>query len=77
MHHNGWALGAVLAILAAPDRAAAQPDTQLWSEITLTWIKDHRWTLGLDTEPKVLVSAGRRPQLGDAGFHALARVHAR
>jgi hypothetical protein len=42
------------ALLASP--AAAQTDKQLWGELTLDWIKSHTITLGVDAEPKVLVS---------------------
>ena len=42
------------ALLASP--AAAQTDKQLWGELTLDWIKSHSITLGVDIEPKVLVS---------------------
>lgn len=36
--------------------AAAQTDTQLWGDLTLSWIKSHTWTLGVEVEPKTLVS---------------------
>jgi hypothetical protein len=41
-HRNVGAICALLLFLTFPQRAVAQPDTQLWSEITLTWIKDWR-----------------------------------
>jgi len=44
--------------------ARAQPDTQIWGELTFSWIKSHRFTYGLDIEPKVLVS---KPA-GDPGW---------
>jgi hypothetical protein len=47
--------------------ASAQPDTQLWGELTFSWIKSHRLTYGFDVEPKVLVSA---PD-GDPGWATL------
>lgn len=50
-------LCATLAVLAVPQRAAAQLDTQLWSEFNLTWIQSSQLTLGVDVEPKVLVSS--------------------
>jgi hypothetical protein len=48
-------IAALLVTLLAPS-AAAQSDKQLWGELTLDWIKSHALTLGLDVEPKVLVS---------------------
>jgi hypothetical protein len=46
---------AVLALFMATP-AAAQTDTQVWSDVTLTWIKSHALTFSLDVEPKWLVS---------------------
>jgi hypothetical protein len=46
-----------LAILLVPASARAQPDTQLWAEFTLQWIKSHRITYSVDFEPKVLLWA--------------------
>ena len=57
-----------LFLALAPARTAgAQPDTQLWGELTFNWIKSHRFTYGLDIEPKVLVSA----PAGDPGWATL------
>jgi len=46
----------MLVAVLAPCAAAAQTELQLWGDITFSWIKDHRLTLGVDTEPQVLVS---------------------
>src|SRR5262245_45722575 len=47
----------VLAVaLSGSTAAAEQPDFQIWGEIMLDWIKSEALTLGLDIEPKVLVS---------------------
>lgn len=59
--------GAVLVALLTPCAAAAQPDMQLWANVKLSWIKSSHLTLGLDTEPKVLVSA----PAGDPGWATL------
>jgi hypothetical protein len=40
----------------APPAAADDPQFQLWGNLTLDWIKSRDLTLGLDIEPKVLVS---------------------
>jgi Protein of unknown function (DUF2490) len=58
---------AVLVLLIPGRPAHAQADTQLWAEITLSWIKSHQFTYGLDVEPKVLVWA---PE-GDPGWATL------
>lgn len=42
--------------LISPAPATAQPNTQVWSEIRLDWIKSHAVTFSLDVEPKTLVS---------------------
>ena len=55
-HRTFATVAAVIITLGTPCAAAAQPDMQLWGDITLTWIKNHRLTLGVDTEPQVLVS---------------------
>ena len=44
----------LLASIASP--VTAQTDTQVWANLTLDWIKSHAWKLGLDIEPKALVS---------------------
>jgi hypothetical protein len=56
-----------LLIALAPGVSAAQPDTQLWSEFTLEWIKSHRLTYSVDFEPKVLIWA----PAGDPGWATL------
>ena len=38
-----------------PCAARAQTDLQLWGNFTFDWIKDHRITMGVDAEPKVLL----------------------
>jgi hypothetical protein len=48
--------GALAALLLLPCAAQAQTDTQLWANFTLDWITSHRITIGVDVEPKVLVS---------------------
>ena len=54
--------------MIVPARTAhAQPDTQVWAEITFSWAKSHAITYGLDVEPKVLVSAPP----GDPGWSTL------
>ncbi len=45
---------ALVLLPAAP--VAAQADMQVWGALTLDWIKSHAWTMGLDVEPKALVS---------------------
>jgi Protein of unknown function (DUF2490) len=55
-HRTFGTVGAVLVILVTPCVAAAQTELQLWGNVTFSWIKDHRLTLGVDTEPQVLVS---------------------
>lgn len=52
-------LGALLgiaALAASAGDASAQPDTQLWTELKLSWVHSHHLTYGLDIEPKVRVS---------------------
>jgi hypothetical protein len=46
---------AVLVVMCA-STADAQTDTQVWADMTLDWAKTHTLTLGLEIEPKVLVS---------------------
>ena len=51
------ALACAVVVLLIPARAAhAHPDTQIWGEFILNWAPNHRFTYGLDIEPKVLVS---------------------
>jgi hypothetical protein len=45
----------LVGILTSPV-AADQPEFQLWGNVTLDWIQSHQLTLGVDIEPKVLVS---------------------
>jgi Protein of unknown function (DUF2490) len=49
-------IGAALVALLVPCSARAQTDLQLWGNFYFDWIKDHRITMGVDAEPKVLVS---------------------
>ena len=57
---------AVLSLLL-PCAAAAQADTQLWTEFKFNWIKSRQLTLGVDAEPKVLIWA----PAGDPGWATL------
>jgi len=59
--------GALALLLLWPGAADAQTDEQLWANVTLNYIKSHRITIGLNTEPKVLLSA---PD-GDPGWATL------
>ena len=47
---------AIAVTLAVPCEIHAQPNTQLWANFQLDWIKTHHWSFGLDAEPKVLVT---------------------
>ncbi len=47
-------IGAAVVALLIPCAAHAQTDLQLWGNFTFDWIKDHRITMGVDAEPKVL-----------------------
>jgi hypothetical protein len=47
---------AMLVAVLIPCAAAAQTEMQLWGTVTFSWIKDRRLTLGVETEPQVLVS---------------------
>jgi len=58
---------ALFAVIVPARTAHAQPDTQVWAEITFSWAKSHAITYGLDVEPKVLVSAPP----GDPGWSTL------
>jgi hypothetical protein len=49
-------IAAMLVALLLPCPAVAQTELQLWGDITFSWIKSQRLTLGVDTEPQVLVS---------------------
>jgi hypothetical protein len=46
---------AMLVALLIPSVAVAQTEMQLWGNVTFSWIKNRRLTLGVDTEPQVLV----------------------
>ena len=48
-------IGAAVVALLIPCAARAQTDLQLWGNFTFDWIKDHRITMGVDAEPKVLL----------------------
>jgi uncharacterized protein DUF2490 len=56
VHRRLSSVGALLVAFLTPCTAAAQTELQLWGNATFSWIKDHRLTLGVDTEPQVLVS---------------------
>src|SRR5262245_51627656 len=45
-----------LLVMLPIQAVAEQADLQLWGNVTLSWIKSHDFTFGLDVEPKVLVS---------------------
>jgi hypothetical protein len=49
-------IGAVVVAVLIPCAARAQPDLQLWGNFTFDWFKDQRITIGVDAEPKVLLS---------------------
>src|SRR5690349_19102324 len=49
-------LTVLVAGLASAD-ASAQTNLQLWSNITLDWMRTQRLTYEIDVEPKVLVAA--------------------
>ena len=51
-------------LLCVPLDAGAQADTQLWTKVDFDWIVNHQATVGLEVEPKVLVSA----PAGDPGW---------
>ena len=51
-------------LLLAPRQAGAQADTQIWAKIAFDWIASHQATIGVEVEPKVLVSA----PAGDPGW---------
>jgi len=61
------AVGAIVIVIGIPWEGRAQTNTQLWANFTVNWIKSHRVTMGVDAEPKVLVSA----PAGDAGWATL------
>src|SRR4051794_5091592 len=60
-HHRAGATAVLLLLI--PCACFAQTDTQLWTNFTFQWAKTHR-TIGLDAEPKVLLSA----PAGDPGW---------
>jgi hypothetical protein len=47
---------AVLIGTACASPAQGQTNTQVWGDLTLSWIKSHAWTLGMEVEPKAVVS---------------------
>jgi len=49
--------GAAIALLLIPRTAHAQGDVQLWTAFKFDWNTSHRTTIGVEAEPKVLVSA--------------------
>lgn len=49
------------------EELSAQPDTQLWGNLILTWQKNPRFSYELDFEPKVLISAPST----EPGWHSL------
>ena len=61
---DGVAACAFVVLLIAPVTASAQPDTQIWANFNFDWVRSHQTTLGVDVEPKVLVSA----PAGDPGW---------
>jgi hypothetical protein len=56
--------GVIAVAILVRGEARAQTDTQVWANFTFDWIKSHRITIGVDAEPKVLVSA----PAGDPGW---------
>src|SRR6476659_1689431 len=46
----------VASLVAIASRAEAQTSTQLWGTVTLDWIKSRAVTIGVELEPKLLVS---------------------
>jgi hypothetical protein len=65
LHYRAGAM-AVL-VLLTPSTSLAQTGAQLWANITFDWVKSHQVTIGLNTEPKVLIS----PPAGDPGWATL------
>jgi len=49
-------LGAALCALAVAPARADDSNTQLWGTFTLNWIQSRQFTVGLDIEPRVLIS---------------------
>lgn len=64
-HHRAGATAVLLLLI--PCACFAQTDTQVWANFTFDWVKSHRVTLGVNAEPKVLVSA----PAGDPGWATL------
>jgi hypothetical protein len=56
VHRSIGATSLLLVALLASPVTADQPELQLWGNVTLDWIQSHQLTLGVDIEPKVLVS---------------------
>jgi Protein of unknown function (DUF2490) len=55
--HLEPALSILAILLMKPVVASAQTNTQFWGNVTLNWLKGSDTTLGIDVEPKILVSA--------------------
>ena len=64
-HHRVGATAVLLLLI--PSASLAQTDTQLWANFTFDWVKNHRATIGVNAEPKILVSA----PAGDPGWATL------
>ena len=62
-----WVVKVVLLVLLAPLPVSGQSNLQLWSNLTLDWVKSERLVYELDVEPKVLINA---PE-GDPGWRNL------
>jgi hypothetical protein len=54
-------------LLLMPNPLLAQTDVQAWANFNFDWAQSHRVTIGVDAEPKVLVSAPP----GDPGWATL------
>jgi hypothetical protein len=50
------ALSALVVLLLAPSAGADEPTAQFWGNATLTWIVSRQLTMGVDIEPKALLS---------------------
>ena len=61
------AVAVIVVAIGMPSEGRAQTDMQVWANFTVDWIKSHRVTVGVDAEPKVLVSA----PAGDPGWATL------
>jgi hypothetical protein len=54
-------------LLLMPHVSLAQTNGQVWAHLTFDWVRSHQVTIGVDAEPKVLVSA----PAGDPGWATL------